>query len=69
MRKVLDTVFTGTALLCLVSSAYLSYYLRPWRWLSRNRTDAGVPDDPFVQVPLPDAREKDNAQKSEKATV
>jgi hypothetical protein len=69
MRKMLDKVFTGTALLCLVSTAYLSYYLRPWRWLSRNRTNDAVPDDPFAQIPLPIARDMNHAQESEKAIL
>lgn len=69
MRRTLDTIFTGTALFCLVSSAYLSYYLRPWRWLSRHPTDGGVPDNPFAQIPLPVAQDNSKAQESEKAVI
>ena len=67
MRKSLDKLFTGAVLTCLVSSAYLSYYLRPWRWLIFNRAMRVPPDNPYAQIPLPEAAAEDTAKKAEKA--
>lgn len=69
MRKLFDKLFTGAVLTCLVSVAYLSFYLRPRRWLSFNRAQTCVPDDPFAKIPLPDGGEKAVAEKAEKAVV
>jgi hypothetical protein len=69
MRKTVDKLFTGAVLICLVSSAFISYYLRPWRWLRFNQAKPAVPDDPFAGIPLPDATEKSVAEKVEKAVA
>jgi hypothetical protein len=53
---------------CLVSSAYLSYYMRPWRWL-RSMPGQEIPDDPFAQIPLPHSTEKKNSEPVEKTVV
>lgn len=69
MRKMLDKVFTGSVLLLLVTSAFLSYYLRPWRWMRFNQAKPGVPDDPFAGIPLPAETESSMTDKAEKAVV
>lgn len=65
----MDKLFTGAVLTCLVSCAFLSYYLRPWRWLRFNETSSAAPDDPFAKIPLPATSEEAAAQKREKALV
>lgn len=68
MRKMLDNLFTGAVLFLLVTSAFLSYYLRPWRWMRFNHVNPAVPDDPFAMIPLPDANKKRSTQ-AENAVV
>ncbi len=69
MRKITDKLITGTVLLGLVSTAYLSYYLRPWRWLAFHRTKPDLPDNPYDRVPLPQAVNQASPEKAEKAAV
>jgi hypothetical protein len=72
VRKSLDKLFTGTVLLCLVASAYISYYLRPVRWLPFNRTGCNIPDNPYAQIPLPESVDQpgyEKIRKAEKALV
>jgi hypothetical protein len=69
VQKIFDKFFTGIVLVCLVSAAYFSYYLRPWRWLPPRSNSAEIPDDPFAQIPLPNSTDKRNSEKAEKAVV
>jgi hypothetical protein len=69
VQKIFDRLFTGTVLLCLVSSAYLSYYMRPWRWLRSRRGGPKIPDDPFAQIPLPQSTNNKSTEKTEKAAI
>lgn len=69
MKKLLNTLFTGAVLTCLVSVAYFSYYLRPWRWHSRRQARAALPDNPYADLPLPDPARSGTAESAEKAVV
>jgi hypothetical protein len=68
VQKLFDKYFTGAVMFCLVSSAYLSYYMRPWRWL-RSMPGQEIPDDPFAQIPLPHSTENKNSEPVEKTVV
>ncbi|MGV3742651.1 MAG: hypothetical protein ACO1NO_10115 [Burkholderiaceae bacterium] len=69
MRKIIDKLFTLMVLFGLVSSAYVSYYLRPWRWLAFQRTKPEPPDNPYTRIPLPQSGNESSPEKTEKAVV
>lgn len=69
MKKLLNSLFTGAVLICLVSSAYVSYYLRPWRWLARKGARPLIPDNPFADLPLPDSGKSSAAEPAEKVVA
>ena len=69
MRKIMDKIFTVTVLFGLVSSAYVSYYLRPWRWLAFQSAKPELPDNPYTGIPFPKPGNEANPEKTEKAVV
>lgn len=65
MRKILDRLFTGAVLVCLVSIAFLSFYLRPWNRMKSNRRRASAAENPFAGIPLPASADSVSPKKAE----